>query len=100
MEVFMTVEEKKQTHKHSVVMERREKIFITGVLDVASFDEDTAVAETEMGMLIIKGDGLHVNKLNLDNGELEIEGNVYSLSYEDIGNFSKGKSSFLNKIFK
>ncbi len=93
-------EEKKSTAKHSVVMERRENISITGVLDVISFDEETIIAETEMGILILRGVNLHVNKLNLDNGELVVEGLIDNLTYEEQNSFGKGKATFFSKLFK
>jgi sporulation protein YabP len=85
--------------KHTIVMENRNSVKITGVLDVVSFDMETIVAETEMGVIILKGDGLHVNRLNLQNGELDIDGEVSSLAYEE--NFARGhKGSFFGSLFK
>ncbi len=84
--------------KHQIIIERREKCFITGVNDVVSFDEEAIVADTDMGVMVIRGQNLHVNKLNLEEGELCVDGEIYNVSYEDEG-YGKGKS-FLNKIFK
>lgn len=93
-------DEKRSAGKHSVVMDRRELVNITGVTDVISFDEETVIADTDLGAIILRGANLHVNKLNLDSGELEIDGDILSLNYEEQGSVGKGKSSFLNKIFK
>jgi sporulation protein YabP len=93
-------EERRVTSRHTVFLEGREKIAITGVVDVISFDEEAVYCETEKGVMILKGINFHVTKLNLDNGELDIEGEVYNITYEDAGAFSKGKSSFLGKIFR
>lgn len=93
-------DDRKSLSRHQVIMDRRENINITGVLEVISFDEDSIVCETEMGILILRGNGLHVNKLNLDAGELEVDGEIENLGYEDSSLYSKGKSSFLGKIFK
>lgn len=93
-------DDRKTISRHQIVMDRRENINITGVLEVISFDEETIVCETEMGILVIKGVNLHVNKLNLDDGELAIDGDIENLGYEDTMMYSKGKSSFLGKIFK
>jgi sporulation protein YabP len=93
-------DERKSASRHHVSMDRRENVLITGVLDVVSFDEEAIVCETEMGILILRGLNLHVNKLNLDNGELEIDGEIENLSYEDNATFSKGKNSLLSKLFK
>jgi len=84
--------------KHNIVMENREKVAVTGVLDVISFDEDIIVAETEMGVLIIKGENLHVNSLNLEKGEMDIDGSIFSLNYEEKGHSER--SSLFGRIFK
>ncbi len=87
-----------KSFKHNIVMENREKIAVTGVIDVISFDEDVIVSETEMGVLIIKGENLHVNSLNLEKGEMDIDGSVFSLNYEEKGHSER--SSLFGRIFK
>ena len=54
---------------HSILLEEREKLRVTGVSDVQSFDEEQVLLETGKGMLIVRGQGLHVEKLQLDAGE-------------------------------
>lgn len=93
-------DDRKIVSRHQIIMDRRENISITGVVEVISFDEETICCETEMGILIIKGSNLHVNKLNLDDGELAIDGDIENLGYEDNMMYSKGGSSFLSKIFR
>ncbi len=83
---------------HKITMNERESIFITGVIDVISFDEETIIAETEKGTLVLRGTELHVIKLSVENGELEIGGYIYSLNYES-SDYMKEKS-FFGKIFK
>lgn len=85
---------------HTIKMEQRENIFITGVNDVISFDEEAVIADTQMDILIIRGQNLHVNKLNLEDGELSIDGEITGLNYEQQGAIGKNKSSFFSKIFK
>lgn len=85
---------------HSIKMDNRENIFITGVNDVISFDEETVVADTNMEILIIHGRNLHVNKLNLDEGQLSIDGEIDGIRYEQQGSLGKNKTSLFNKIFK
>lgn len=92
------IEEKK--NKHNIIILDRTNIKITGVLDVISFDEEIIVTETELGVLILKGINFHLNKLSLDNGDLEIEGEIYSLVYEDKSTYGKPTSGLLGKIFK
>ena len=86
--------------KHSVTLERRESISVSGVLDVVSFDEEAIVIDTELGILILKGSAMHVNRLSLDTGELEVDGEIVSLSYEEGHTYGKGKPAFLGKLFK
>lgn len=84
--------------KHNLIMENREKVTVTGVIDVISFDEDVVVSETEMGILIIKGENLHVNALNLEKGELNVDGMVFCINYEEKGHSERG--SLFGKIFR
>jgi len=93
-------DDKKAGVKHSVTLERRESISVTGVLDVISFDEESIIVDTELGILILKGTSMHVNKLNLDLGELEVDGEIVSLNYEEGHSYGKGKPMFLGRLFK
>lgn len=95
----MADDRKLNANRHAIIMEKREHISITGVTDVLSFDEDSIIADTEMGLLVLKGANLHVSKLNLDDGEVIVDGQIDSLEYND-GQLMKGKSSFLSKLFK
>lgn len=93
-------EDRKAASKHRVIIEQRGACSVTGVLDVISFDEECVVADTESGVIVIKGVNLHVSSLNLDNGGLDVEGELDSITYEDQGGFGKNKASFFSKIFK
>lgn len=92
------MDEKSTKSHHRVVMNDRENVSITGVSDVISFDTDAVIIETEMGMLTIKGFDLHVNRLNLEKEELDLEGSVESLEYSDASRFKSG-GSFMSKLF-
>jgi sporulation protein YabP len=94
------LDEKKSSSRHSVSIDRRNSVSITGVLDVISFDEETIIAETEMGVLILRGVNLHVNRLSLDSGELVVDGEISSVTYEESGGFGKGRQNILSKLFK
>lgn len=73
---------------------------MTGVSDVLSFDVNEIILETDQGMLMIKGKDLHVNRLTLEKGEVDIEGKVDSFTYsEQIGTGNKGES-LLARLFK
>lgn len=61
------------------------------------FDEQTVVAYTAVGELMIKGEGLHINKLSLETGELTLDGEIASLTYTE-NRSSNG--SFFSKLFR
>lgn len=84
----------------NLILENREKLTITGVVDVLSFDDQIVIVETQLGLLTIKGEDLRINKLSIDSLEVIIEGQIYSLGYSDENLNSKNGSSFLGKIFK
>ncbi len=76
-------EKKTVTLPHNVFLENRSLLNLTGVEDVDCFDEQTVRAFTNMGELVIRGHGLHINKLSVDTGELSVEGKVCALEYSD-----------------
>ena len=57
----------KVSANQNIIMENREKISVTGVIDIHSFDDELVLAQTDLGILTIKGDDLKMNKLNLEN---------------------------------
>ena len=64
----------------NIVLENREKLNISGVLDVLSFDDQIVILETELGLLTVKGENLRINKLSLDTSEVTIDGTIYQLA--------------------
>ena len=99
----MNIEERKMVSNTAIiqnlVLENREKLSISGVLDVLSFDDQVVIVETELGLLNVKGDNLRINKLSLDTSEVIVEGDIYSLNYSDKTPDKKG-TSLISKIFK
>ena len=93
-------ENKKINSFQNIVLENREKLNITGILDVFSFDDQIIIIETELGLLTIKGENLKINKLSIDTSEVIVEGNIGALNYSDKDLDKKGGSSLLGKIFK
>lgn len=79
----MAYEELNFDRPHHVSLEARRKLTLTGVRDVESFDEESIVLRTSCGTLVIEGEGLHVEKLSLDGGDVNVEGQIDLLSYED-----------------
>lgn len=68
---------------HSLSLESREKLSIAGVEDVSGFDENLIVLTTAQGDLTIRGQGLHIDRIDLDVGQLEVRGHIQELSYEE-----------------
>lgn len=69
--------------QHSVRLENRAKLAIDGVQDVAGFDETMVVLTTALGDLTVRGEGLHIEKIDLDAGRLELHGKLSELSYDE-----------------
>jgi sporulation protein YabP len=93
--------EERRAGRHKLTVDQRENVAITGVLDVISFDEESVVCETDMGILVLRGVDLHVSSLNLENGTLSIFGEIISINYENQAlPGSRKKGSVFGKIFK
>lgn len=98
----MNIEDKKmmnQTVFQNLVLENREKLSISGVIDVLSFDDQVVIVETELGLLTVKGENLRINKLSIDTSEVVVEGEINNLAYSERETDKKG-GSLLGKIFK
>lgn len=83
----------------NLILENREKLSISGVNDVLSFDDEVVIVQTDLGLLTIKGENLRINKLSIDTSEVIIEGEISFMSYSD-SNSQKGSGGLLGKIFK
>ena len=100
----MIQEETKTTYKNNntniqnIILENREKLTISGVVDVLSFDDQIVILETELGMLTIKAEDLKINKLSIDTQDVIIEGNINTLTYSD--KEEKKSGNIFGKIFK
>nr|WP_297173721.1 sporulation protein YabP [uncultured Agathobaculum sp.] len=79
----MASDERNREMPHTVILEGREKLSISGVVDVQSFDEEQVLLETVRGMLVVRGQGLHVERLQLEAGELIVEGEIGLIEYDD-----------------
>lgn len=85
--------------KHRISLESRKQCKVSGVTDVLSFDENAVLLETVDGMLLIKGEGLHVSRINLDKGETDIEGKTDSFSYSERNSLAKKGEGLLTRLF-
>ena len=88
------------TRTHKVTMTNRRSCMINGVNDVLSFDIHEILLETEQGMLMIKGDDLHVSRLTLEKGEVDIDGKIDSFTYSDVANTGHKNESLLTRLFR
>ncbi len=90
-----------QDSGHSIQYLDRKTGKLTGVVEVMSFDSDQIVLETTQGILTMKGQGLHVSRLQLEQGEVDVEGRMDSLIYTEGGAFQKKqKGTFLKRMFQ
>ena len=94
------MEEKLNARPHKLELLNREKGSVTGIQDVVSFDENQMILDTDMGLLTIKGKDLHVSRLTLEKGEIDIEGQADSLVYSSSESFKKTGQSLLSRLFK
>ena len=73
----------KPAEAHVLHMENREKLTLAGVEDVSGFDENLVLLETSLGALHIRGEQLHIERIDLDLGQLELRGKIRELSYDE-----------------
>ena len=85
---------------HKVILTNRRTCTINGVNDVISFDIHEIFLDTEQGMLMIKGDDLHVNRLTLEKGEVDVDGRIDSFTYSDSSGSSQRNESLLSRLFR
>ena len=94
------MEEKQVQKPHKLVVSNRKTSMVTGVLDVLSFDLNEILLETEQGMLMVKGKDLHVNRLNVEKGEVDLSGHIDSIAYSEVHQNTTQGENFFTKLFK
>ena len=85
---------------HKLILNNRRCGNLTGVSDVLSFDENEIILETDQGMLMMKGKELHVSRLMLDKGEVDIDGRIDSVTYSEQESRTERTESLLGRLFK
>ncbi|WP_227764010.1 sporulation protein YabP [Zhaonella formicivorans] len=88
-----------QEKQHQVKLEDRRQLVITGVVHVDNYDDSEITLQTTLGVLVIKGEDLNISVLNLENGTLNVSGQVNQLAYSDAAGGKKGKG-LLQKLLK
>ena len=81
---------------HTLMLDNRSKLSLTGVEDVSGFNEEAVSVRTTDGTLIIRGSGLHIDRLNLETGDVSVDGSIDSMQY--LG--SDGSKSKLSRLFR
>lgn len=94
------MEERQVPKAHKLVINNRKSSLVTGVLDVLSFDLNEILLETEQGMLMVKGTDLHVNRLSMEKGEVDLAGNIDSVAYSSVNQTARQNENFFAKLFK
>jgi len=93
------VENKLEENKSNLILENRKKLALSGVIEVISFDEQKIDLTTNLGNLTIKGEELKMNKLDVQNGDVTIAGNIASIVYN--GKISKkSNESIISRLFR
>lgn len=82
---------------HCVHIDNRNVMSITGVRDVPSFNDEEILLTTDCGDICIEGAGLHITRLDLDDGQVIIEGEIIAFQYEDA---PQAKSGLFSRMFK
>ncbi|MBP2645142.1 MAG: sporulation protein YabP [Firmicutes bacterium] len=79
----MPMEDKAPKWRHQINLIDREELLVEGVHNLGSYDEREVIMETEQGMLLVKGEGLNIKNLNLEKGNITIDGLIKSITYDD-----------------
>lgn len=89
-----------QNQSHKLNLVNREMMTVTGVNDVLAFDVSEVLLETALGMLAIRGSELHVHRLTLEKGEVDVTGKIDSMTYSDVGTYRKQGESLFSRLFR
>lgn len=88
-----------RTGQHNLILENRERLNLSGVIEVTTFDEQTVVVQTQLGLLKIGGYALHISRFAQESGELDIDGEICQFSYSDLPREQDGKG-FFSRLFR
>lgn len=88
-----------EENKSNLTLESRKKLTLTGVLEVINFDDEKISLNTKLGNLSIKGEGLKMNKLDVQNGDVIICGTIFAIIYSG-KNVKKNKENIIKRIFQ
>lgn len=84
---------------HELKITDRREIFLSGIKKITSFDNEEFLMESNMGIILLKGSGLEILRLDTHDGDVKIKGKINSFTYLD-GDAKQDKESFFTKLFK
>ena len=87
------------TKQHKITMINRKNCSLTGITDVIAFDDKEVILETQMGTLFIRGEDMHIKRLTLEQGEVDVEGSVDAYLYSGKKALEKNES-LLSRLFR
>lgn len=88
-----------EQRQQNIILKDRRRLMISGIRHVESFNEECIVLDSELGLLVIRGVGLHINKLNVETSELDAEGDICACEYLD-GGVPQRKGGFFSGLFR
>jgi len=86
--------------KHDLSLTSRKELLVTGVKNIDSFDSAEFLIHTVLGFLHIKGNSLTLDKMDNENNELVIKGQIDSLSYVNNQKGKESKGNIFKKLLK
>lgn len=90
-------EERKRTN--NIILENRKKLSLSGISEIESFDDEKITLMTDNGGLLIKGSGLKIDNLDVESGDVMVNGTISAIVYSGEV-VSKRENSFFAKLFK
>ncbi|MBP3927580.1 MAG: sporulation protein YabP [Clostridium sp.] len=94
------MDEKTGIRPHSCLIQNRSSVSLTGVREVVSFDENQVVMDTDLGLLTLKGKDLHVSRLTVEKGEVDVQGTVDHMAYSSNEAHRKAGQSLISRLFQ
>lgn len=91
------MEKTQPTRPHGLTLEGRRRAVVTGVSELNSFSDQVVVMTTSEGTLTLLGEGLHVSRLNLEEGQLAVDGQLQAMEYDER---TREKQSVLSRLFR
>lgn len=89
-----------KAHEHKCLLFNRNRMELSGVSNVISFDANEIILTTQLGDLLIKGNDLHISKLNLENSNVDVEGKIDAIIYSNKSLSDGNAKGILARLFR